>query len=92
MCARSDQAWWRLDGIRPALALPKQSGERCAKPEELSLVLRLRLNLGGLIKEQKNRNWDDKAIEGTVGTIAGEHDLEPNWPCHDLVRPRQTHP
>jgi phage protein D len=35
------------------------------------------VNLGGSIKEQKTRNWDDKSIEDIVGTIAGEHELEP---------------
>jgi phage protein D len=35
------------------------------------------VNLGGSIKEQKTRNWDDKTIEDIVGTIAGEHGLEP---------------
>ncbi len=35
------------------------------------------MNLSGSIKEQKTRNWDDKTIEDIVGTIAGEHDLEP---------------
>lgn len=34
-------------------------------------------DLGGSIKEQKTRNWDNKTIEDIVGTIAGEHDLEP---------------
>lgn len=34
-------------------------------------------NMGGSIKEQKTRNWDDKTIEDIVGTIAGEHNLEP---------------
>ncbi len=34
-------------------------------------------NLGGSIKEQKTRNWDEKTIEEIVGTIAGEHKLEP---------------
>ena len=34
------------------------------------------VNLGGSIKEQKTRNWDDKTIEDIVGTIAGEHELE----------------
>lgn len=35
------------------------------------------VNLGGSIKEQKTRNWDEKTIEDIVGTIAGEHSLEP---------------
>ena len=34
-------------------------------------------NLGGSIKEQKTRNWDKKTIKDIVGTIAGEHGLEP---------------
>ena len=34
-------------------------------------------NLGGSIKEQKTRNWDEKTIEEIVSTIAGEHGLEP---------------
>jgi phage protein D len=33
-------------------------------------------DLGGSIKEQKTRNWDDKTIEDIVGTIAGEHALK----------------
>ncbi|WP_224825755.1 contractile injection system protein, VgrG/Pvc8 family [Cognatishimia sp. MH4019] len=35
------------------------------------------VNLGGSIKEQKTRNWDNKTIEDIVATIAGEHGLEP---------------
>lgn len=35
------------------------------------------VNLGGSIKEQKTRNWDDKTIEDIVGTIAAEHEMEP---------------
>jgi len=34
-------------------------------------------NLGGSIKEQKTRNWDEKTIGEIVSTIAGEHGLEP---------------
>lgn len=34
-------------------------------------------NLGGSIKEQKTRNWDEKTIQDIVSTIAGEHGLEP---------------
>lgn len=34
-------------------------------------------NLGGSIKEQKSRSWDQKTIADIVGTIAGEHGLEP---------------
>lgn len=37
-------ARWRLDVTRPALALPKQSGERRDKLDELSQVLRLHPN------------------------------------------------
>ncbi len=34
-------------------------------------------DLGGTIKEQKTRAWDDKTIEEIVTAIAGEHELEP---------------
>ena len=34
-------------------------------------------NLGGSLKEQKTRNWDEKTIEEIVSTIAGEHKLKP---------------
>jgi len=34
-------------------------------------------NMGGALKEQKTRNWDDKTIEDIVDVIAGEHDLKP---------------
>ena len=34
-------------------------------------------NLGGSIKEQKTRNWDEKTLQEIVNTIAGEHKLEP---------------
>lgn len=34
-------------------------------------------DMGGTIKEQKTRSWDDKTIAQIVGTIAGEHGLEP---------------
>jgi phage protein D len=35
-------------------------------------------NLGGSLKEQKTRAWDDKTIEEIVRTIATEHDLTPS--------------
>jgi phage protein D len=34
------------------------------------------VNLGGSIKEQKTRDWDNKTIEEIVTLIASEHDLE----------------
>ncbi|MEM6727885.1 MAG: contractile injection system protein, VgrG/Pvc8 family [Pseudomonadota bacterium] len=34
-------------------------------------------NLGGTIKEQKTRAWDDVTLGDIVSTIASEHDLEP---------------
>jgi len=34
-------------------------------------------NLGGSIKEQKTRAWDEKTIREVVRTIAGEHKLQP---------------
>jgi hypothetical protein len=34
-------------------------------------------NLGGEIKSQKSRSWDDKTIDDIVSTIAGEHGLQP---------------
>ncbi len=34
-------------------------------------------DMGGSIKDQKTRNWDDKTIEEIVTTIAAEHGLEP---------------
>ncbi|MFT4962494.1 MAG: phage protein D [Paracoccaceae bacterium] len=43
------------------------------------------VNLGGSIKEQKTRNWDDKTIKNIMETIAGEHGLEINMPGDPLV-------
>ena len=46
-------------------------------PPDRVIIRGKAVNLGGTIKEQKTRSWDDKTIEDIVGTIAGEHGLEP---------------
>lgn len=46
-------------------------------PPDRVIIRGKAVNLGGTIKEQKTRSWDDKTIEDIVGTIAGEHELEP---------------
>lgn len=52
--------------------------EVCAKGPPDTIIIRGKAaNLGGSIKEQKTRNWDDMTIGDIVATIAGEHELEP---------------
>lgn len=46
-------------------------------PPDTIIVRGKAANLGGSIKEQKTRNWDDVTIEDIVTKIAGEHGLEP---------------
>jgi len=46
-------------------------------PPDRVIIRGKAVNLGGPIKEQKTRSWDEKTIEEIIVKIAGEHSLEP---------------